>query len=166
MSPNGKWTVSYIFRCRRLLLSDVEAGIQYAVVDIDAKWFSFIDDSTLWTDQGVLSLDCVLDDLAVESRSGRTQIVEMDNQVVQELPLIIPTFGKYGRDASGEWITFDTHPLIWLPQQYRPNTVTHLGQMAIGHHHVTIESSRGTYSIVFTNDTGDYLRQAMDNLVI
>ncbi|WZH42297.1 uncharacterized protein QYS62_003288 [Fusarium acuminatum] len=165
MSPNGKWMVSYVFGCRRLLLSDLEAGIQYAVVDIDAKWFSFIDNSTLWTNQGVFVLDCVLDDLAVESRKSRTQIVETGNQVSQELPLIIPTFDKYGRDTSGEWITFDTHPLIWLPQQYRPSP-TDLGQMAIGHHHVTIESSRGTYSIVFTNDTGDYLRQAMDNLVI
>lgn len=166
MSPNGKWTVSYIFRCRRLLLSDVEAGIQYAVLDIDAKRFSFIDNSTLWTDQGVFSLDCVLDDLAIESRRGRTQIVEMDNRVTQELPLIIPTFDKYGRDAFCEWITLDTYPLIWLPRQYRPNTVTHLAQMAIGHHHVTIDSSGGTYSIVFTNDTGDYLRKAMGNLVI
>lgn len=166
ISPNGKWTVSYVFVCRRLLLSDVEAGVLYAVVDIDAKWFSFIDNSTLWTDQGVLSLDCVLDDLAVESRSGRTQIVDMDSQGTQELPLIIPTLDKYGRNASCEWITFDTNPLIWLPQQYRPNNVTDLGEMAIGHHHVTIESRRGTYSIVFTNDTGDHLRQAMDSLFI
>ncbi|KAH6970148.1 hypothetical protein DER45DRAFT_582331 [Fusarium avenaceum] len=161
----GQQLAQLYLPCGRLLLSDVEAGIQCVVVDIDAKWFSFIDNSTLWTDQGVFSLGCVLEDLADESRSDRTQIVKMDNQVTQELPLIIPTFDKYGRDASCEWITFDTYPLIWLPQQYRPS-ITDLDQMAIGHHHVTIECKRGTYSIVFTNDTGDYLRRAIDNLVI
>ncbi|KAF4448416.1 Vegetative incompatibility protein HET-E-1 [Fusarium austroafricanum] len=49
VSPNGKWVVSYVFVCRRLLLSDVEKGIQCAVIDVDATWFSFTDDVTLTT---------------------------------------------------------------------------------------------------------------------
>ncbi|KIL90044.1 hypothetical protein FAVG1_06782 [Fusarium avenaceum] len=40
ISPNGKWTMSYVFRCRRLLLSDVEAGIHAGQILslIWAKW--------------------------------------------------------------------------------------------------------------------------------
>lgn len=165
MSPDGKWIMS-AFEFGRLLLSDVKAGIQCAVVDIDARWFSFIDDTALCTDQGVIYLDSILNSLAVKRWGGRTQILNRKDEVIQKLPVVTPTVDKYGRDNQCEWITLDNRPLMWLPQQFRLDTDNCLGQMAIGHHNITIESYRGMYCIVFRSDAGKKLRQAISNLSI
>ncbi|KAF4947133.1 hypothetical protein FSARC_14038 [Fusarium sarcochroum] len=166
VSTNGKWTVSYVFRSRQLLLSDVDTGMYCAVIDIDTQWFSFVDDSVLWTCKGVFDLDRVLENLTVDPGTIKRQIVTMDNQVPQELPVIVPNFDKYGCSTQCDWITFHGKPLIWLPQQYRLKTHTFREQMAIGHRHITIEYPRGIYSIVSTSDAGDRLQKAMHNLTM
>ncbi|KAF5637107.1 heterokaryon incompatibility protein het-E-1 [Fusarium sp. NRRL 52700] len=155
VSPNGKWVVSYVFECRRLLLSDVEKGIQYAVIDVDATWFSFTDDITLFTEKGVIHLDHILDGVTDISERDRSQTVKVDNEVGLELPVVIPIFGKYRCSAHCEWITINDSPLLWLPKQYRFGTQEYLGEMAIGYHYVTMDSFSGLYYIRFAEDAGE-----------
>lgn len=168
LSPNGKWLVSFTNQQwtlpYRLLLSDIEAGVHCAVIDIDKRGLSFIDDSALWTENGVLYFDRILDNLVNRSETGKSEILEIDGQVDQKLPVITPSIHGYGYSANWEWIIFDGRPLIWLPQQYRLRGFYWL--MSIGHHHVISKYEGGIYCIVFNNDAADGLRRAMSHLSI
>ncbi|EKJ74395.1 hypothetical protein FPSE_05466 [Fusarium pseudograminearum CS3096] len=145
LSPNGKWLVSHIYgsgtsRYHQLRLSDAEAGVHYAVIDIDASNFSFIDGSALWTNKGILYFDRILDKLANKSETVESQIPTIDGQVAHELPVIIPSVEKYGYTTDFDWITFHERPLIWLPQRFRIQDFNFPPYpVAIGHHHVISE---------------------------
>ncbi|EYB25417.1 hypothetical protein FG05_35358 [Fusarium graminearum] len=167
LSPNGKWLLSYFGEYRQLLLSNIEAGVRCAVIDHNIGYLSFIGDSVLWTETGVLNFDLILDNLVNKSETGKIQILEIDRQVDQELPVITPSFHGYGYSADWEWITFDGRPLIWLPRQYRLEPLySLLSSMSIGHHHIMARYAGGIYCIVFNNDAVDILRRAIGHLSI
>ncbi|KAG8670955.1 hypothetical protein FPOAC1_004190 [Fusarium poae] len=166
VSPNGKWMVSFVYRTNNLLLTNLESGIYLALIGINTRFIAFIDDSSVSTERGVLYLDRILDDLTLRSETFKTQAVQVKGQFDQELPVIIPDLDKYGCSTSGEWITFDNKPLIWVPQQYRCRWFDDWPEIATGHHHITIQFSGGVYSVVFRKDTGEYLRKAISNLCI
>ncbi|WXC58467.1 hypothetical protein SNK03_004366 [Fusarium graminearum] len=157
--------ISKVYNRHDTSLSPNEAGVRCAVIDHNSNYFSIIDDSALWTQTGVLNFDPILDNLVNKSETGKSQILEMDGQVAQELPVIIPRIHGYGYSAYGEWVTFDGRPLIWLPQQYRFRNVI-WRPMSIGHHHVISEYEGGTYCIIFKDDAIDLLRQAICGLSI
>nr|CEG02763.1 unnamed protein product [Fusarium pseudograminearum CS3487] len=166
MSPNGKWLLFCISNTGQLLLSDLEAGIHCAIIDTPIVRFSFIDNSALWTDSGVLNFDHIMDKLTVKSKTGRSKIVEMDKRIPLELPLIAEGFDKYGFSSTFDWITLDSKPFIWMPQHYRPQHDGVLYETAIGNHHVNLGSLNGVYSMVFKSNTGGYLRQSAQKLFI
>ncbi|CAF3446546.1 unnamed protein product [Fusarium graminearum] len=167
LSPNGKWLLSYRGQYGQLLLSDIEAGVHYTMINIFNKDLSFIGDSALWTETGVLHFDCILDNLVNKSETGKRHILEIDRQVAQELPVITPSIHGYGYSTNREWITFDGRPLIWLPQQYRLKYIySSRSTISVGYHHIMAKYAGGIYCIFFNNDAVDILRRAIGHLSI
>lgn len=82
--------------------------------------------------------------------------MKSDSQEYANPPFIHLTCSPYSRDkCDDEWIKFDDKRLLWLPRQYRGNT------LAIEYDLVVI---RDLYSIQFAQGADKLMRQALQNL--
>ncbi|KAJ4246823.1 hypothetical protein NW762_013375 [Fusarium torreyae] len=161
ISPNGKLAMSYVPEKKNLLITDLETGTHCVSVHIEAYHFFFVDDNTVSTDQGLFHLTSVIARTMEELAASTDQLVRIDAGTRWTLPTIHPTFETYGRSSNFEWITLDNQPLLWIPPQYRK---VRQELMAIGYDHVTVEFSRGMYSIAFEQVARDFVRKARNSL--
>ncbi|RMJ16015.1 hypothetical protein CDV36_004296 [Fusarium kuroshium] len=153
VSPSGRraaWRSSGICERRDIFISQGEGGIQSVSVDVSMDaWYdprlSFLDDSTVLTDRGMLDIDAFLAEAPIEPNAL--------HKFVEDIPTPHPEFTGYGCSDDRDWITLDGDNLIWLPVQYRPKS---LGtRFAAGERHFATHCSSGILCMNFSEDARD-----------